>query len=212
VAEETSADKERRGDTARERAEAAEEASRSQGSHYHSRMEAEQDAPLREAARNGSENDNSENVNSESAGAFDEGKPSSNVRAQPPEEFTGGHIDKPKEVAGGIPAVWVATKHIAREMGLSTRRTASTARAAPGPTPTASARTPSSARTARRPSPRRRPTQARHAGVLPRVERRRPLAQVRLLARQAGPHHAPRWSCATRATTTSRLIGTRLFG
>src|SRR4051812_36301787 len=112
------ADKERRGDTARASAEAAEEASRAQGSHYHSRMEAERDAPRREAARNVSENVNSENVSAESAGAFDEGKPSSNVRAQPPEEFTGGHVDKPKEVAGGLTAAWVATKHVAREMGL----------------------------------------------------------------------------------------------
>src|SRR5947199_671228 len=40
------------------------------------------------------------------------------VRAQPPEEFTGGEVKEAKEVAGGLPAVWEATKHTAREMGL----------------------------------------------------------------------------------------------
>src|SRR5947199_8980739 len=40
------------------------------------------------------------------------------VRAQPPEEFTGGEIKEAKEVAGGLPAIWEATKHTAREMGL----------------------------------------------------------------------------------------------
>jgi molybdopterin-dependent oxidoreductase alpha subunit len=108
-----STDKKRRGDTEHTRAEAAEGASRSQGSHYHSRMEAEADAPEREAARNGSENSGAER-----SGASVEGSPSSNVRAQPPEEFTGGSVGKQKDVAGGIPAVWVATKHVAREMGL----------------------------------------------------------------------------------------------
>ena len=103
MTEETSADRERRGDTESARAEAAEGASAAQASHYHSRMEAESDA-----------------------GAFDEAAPSSNievtpssnVRAQPPEEFTGGRVVKPKQVAGGVPAVWVATKHVAREMGI----------------------------------------------------------------------------------------------
>src|SRR4051812_42844393 len=106
------ADRERRSDTEQARAEATEDASRSQGSHYHSRMEAERDEPQREAAHVGSENGISENVNSESAGASVEGSPSSNVRAQPPEEFTGGRAGKQKDVAGGIPAVWVATKHV----------------------------------------------------------------------------------------------------
>src|SRR3982751_486098 len=88
------------------RAEAAEGASRAQGSHYHSRMEAESDAPQREAAREGT------------PAATDESKTPSNVRAQPPEEFTGGRVKEAKETAGGLPAVWVATKHVAREMGL----------------------------------------------------------------------------------------------
>jgi molybdopterin-dependent oxidoreductase alpha subunit len=99
---------ETRGDSEAARVRAAEEASAAQGSHYHSRMESESDAPEREAARAGEEN----------AGAFDEGAPSSNVRAQSPEEFTGGRVRERKDVAGGIPAVWVATKHVAREMGL----------------------------------------------------------------------------------------------
>ncbi|HEV7890615.1 MAG TPA: hypothetical protein VGP08_08250, partial [Pyrinomonadaceae bacterium] len=97
----------KRGDDEHARAEAAEDASAAQGSHYHSRMEAESDAPQREAAREGTPE-----------GAADESKTPSNVRAQPPEEFTGGRIKEAKETAGGLPAVWVATKHVAREMGL----------------------------------------------------------------------------------------------
>ena len=100
----------KRGDDERERAEAAEGASAAQGSHYHSRMEAESDEPQREAARS--------SVGAENAGGPDEGSTPSNVRAQPPEEFTGGSIKDAKETAGGLPAVWVATKHVAREMGL----------------------------------------------------------------------------------------------
>ncbi|HEV7890488.1 MAG TPA: FdhF/YdeP family oxidoreductase [Pyrinomonadaceae bacterium] len=92
----------KRGDDGSARAEAAEGASRAQGSHYHSRMEAESDAPQREGT----------------PGAADESTTPSNVRAQPPEEFTGGRVKEAKESAGGLPAVWVATKHVAREMGL----------------------------------------------------------------------------------------------
>jgi molybdopterin-dependent oxidoreductase alpha subunit len=101
--------RERPGDSEAARGEAAEGASAAQGSHYHSRMEAESDGPEREAARAGV---------GEGVGASDEGAPSSNVRAQTPEEFTGGRVKGAKEVAGGLPAVWVATKHVAREMGL----------------------------------------------------------------------------------------------
>ncbi|HKG11761.1 MAG TPA: molybdopterin-dependent oxidoreductase, partial [Pyrinomonadaceae bacterium] len=97
-----------RDDSERARAEAAEGASAAQGSHYHSRMEAESDAPQREAAREGTPG----------AGAPDESATPSNVRAQPPEDFTGGEIREAKESAGGLHAVWVATKHVAREMGL----------------------------------------------------------------------------------------------
>jgi molybdopterin-dependent oxidoreductase alpha subunit len=109
------ATRETRGDSEAARGEAAEEASAAQGSHYHSRMETESDAPQREAAR---EPVGTGHPDAHGGGAFDEGEPSSNVRAQPPEEFTGGRVGKAKEVAGGIPAVWVATKHVAREMGL----------------------------------------------------------------------------------------------
>jgi molybdopterin-dependent oxidoreductase alpha subunit len=42
----------------------------------------------------------------------------SRVRAQPPEEFTGGEIKEASEVSGGLPAVWSSVKHAAREMGL----------------------------------------------------------------------------------------------
>ncbi len=109
------ATRETRGDSEEARGEAGEEAAAAQGSHYHSRMEAESDAPEREASR---EPAGAEHGDAHGVGAFDEGAPSSNVRAQPPEEFTGGHIGKAKGTAGGLPAVWVATKHVAREMGL----------------------------------------------------------------------------------------------
>jgi molybdopterin-dependent oxidoreductase alpha subunit len=109
------ATRETRGDSEAARGEAAEEASAAQGSHYHSRMEAESDAPEREASR---EPVGAGHGDAHGVGAFDEGAPSSNVRAQPPEEFTGGRIGKAKGTAGGLPAVWVATKHVAREMGL----------------------------------------------------------------------------------------------
>ncbi|HVF67593.1 MAG TPA: hypothetical protein VM914_08015, partial [Pyrinomonadaceae bacterium] len=72
-------DREGRGDTEPARAEAAEGASGAQASHYHSRMEAESDAPQREAARTP--------VEREGAGASVEGSAASSVRAQTPEEF-----------------------------------------------------------------------------------------------------------------------------
>ncbi len=111
MTEETSADKKTRGDTERARAEAAEGASAAQASHYHSRMESESDARAFDEAAPSSNIKDTPPSNVEAA-------PSSNVRAQPPEEFTGGEIGKPKDVAGGVPAVWVATKHVAREMGI----------------------------------------------------------------------------------------------
>lgn len=102
--EDTSTNGHTRDDSEQTRAKAAEGASAAQGSHYHSRMEAESDAPQR--------------ADASGAGASVEGSTPSNVRAQPPEEFTGGSINEAKETAGGLPAVWVATKHVAREMGL----------------------------------------------------------------------------------------------
>jgi molybdopterin-dependent oxidoreductase alpha subunit len=91
-----------REDSPAARGEAAEESASVQPTHYHSRMEAEEpsrdDGPV--------------------AGAGVKAAADSRVRAQPPEEFTGGDVKKPAESAGGLKAVWVATKHASREMGL----------------------------------------------------------------------------------------------
>jgi len=96
------AEKQTRGDTAAARGEAAEESSATQATHYHSRMEVEEparaDAP--EAGEGG-------------ASALP-----ARVRAQPPEEFTGGEFRGASDVSGGLGAVWSATRHAAREMGL----------------------------------------------------------------------------------------------
>jgi molybdopterin-dependent oxidoreductase alpha subunit len=97
------ANRETKADTADARGEAAEESASSQPTHYHSRMEVEE--PSR-------------------AGEPPPQKPTqevaamSPVRAQPPEEFTGGEIKEVSEVSGGLPAVWSSLKHAAREMGL----------------------------------------------------------------------------------------------
>jgi molybdopterin-dependent oxidoreductase alpha subunit len=104
-------DKERRGDSDATRAASAEAPAAKQATHYHSRMEAESDAPEREAARS------DEGVAAPTPRAR-EASPSSSSGAQPPEELTGGEIKEAKTVAGGLPAVWVATKHVAREMGI----------------------------------------------------------------------------------------------
>ena len=88
------------------RGRAAEESSAVQPTHYHSRMESSA----------------SEGLASESGGTRGgrgvRGDERRGVRAQPPEEFTGGEIKDAKEVAGGLPAVWEALKHTSREMGL----------------------------------------------------------------------------------------------
>jgi molybdopterin-dependent oxidoreductase alpha subunit len=99
------------GDTTEGRAEAAEESAAAQASHYHSRMEA--DAPSNEGDAPGV-NEGRAPVN------VDEGRAPSQrlVRAQPPEEFTGGSVEGASEVSGGLAAVWSATKHIAGEAGL----------------------------------------------------------------------------------------------
>ncbi|HEX8190209.1 MAG TPA: hypothetical protein VF586_17765, partial [Pyrinomonadaceae bacterium] len=98
------AEKGTRGDTRAARAEAAEESSAAQASHWHSRMEAEE--PPRPA----------EGV---AAARPDEGEAAaSRVRAQPPEEFTGGGFEGAADTAGGLAAVWSSVKHIAREAGL----------------------------------------------------------------------------------------------
>jgi molybdopterin-dependent oxidoreductase alpha subunit len=95
------ADREIRGDTEAARGEAAEESSAVQPTHYHSRMEAEE--PSRAGA--------SPRQDGPVAGP-------SHVRAQPPEEFTGGGFEEAPDNSGGLAAVWSATKHATREMGL----------------------------------------------------------------------------------------------
>ncbi|HEX8556946.1 MAG TPA: FdhF/YdeP family oxidoreductase [Pyrinomonadaceae bacterium] len=95
-------------DDAAARAEAAEGTSATQASHYHSRLEAEEpsragdDAPRPPAP----------------AGAEAAGPRPSRVRAQPPEEFTGGGFEGAQGVSGGLAAVWSATKHIVAEAGV----------------------------------------------------------------------------------------------
>jgi molybdopterin-dependent oxidoreductase alpha subunit len=96
--------KETREDTNTARGEAAEKSSALQPTHYHSRMESE-----REAVSNADVGIEAQAV---------EGDAASRVRAQPPEEFTGGEIKSASEVSGGLPAVWSSLKHAAREMGL----------------------------------------------------------------------------------------------
>jgi molybdopterin-dependent oxidoreductase alpha subunit len=94
-----------RDDSAGARADAAEESAAVQPTHYHSHMEA---SAGRARARAGGDSFGDETDSGARRG----------VRAQPPEEFTGGEFKEAKEVAGGLPAVWEATKHTAREMGL----------------------------------------------------------------------------------------------
>ncbi|HEX8502500.1 MAG TPA: FdhF/YdeP family oxidoreductase [Pyrinomonadaceae bacterium] len=91
-------------DTAPARGEAAEESAAAQATHYHSRLEAEE--PPRAGA---------------ATPTFTQGEAAatpSRVRAQPPEEFTGGEFGGASGVSGGLGAVWSATKHIVGEAGL----------------------------------------------------------------------------------------------
>jgi molybdopterin-dependent oxidoreductase alpha subunit len=89
------------------RAAAAEESSATQAMHYHSRLEAEAEAEAEatEGATGAS--------TVEPAGAAH-----SSVRAQPPEEFTGGEFGEPARAAGGLRAVWSSMQHARSEMGL----------------------------------------------------------------------------------------------
>src|SRR5215204_3176583 len=95
------AEKETRRDTPDARAEAAEESSAVQATHWHSRLETEEPARVEAPARR------------EESGAT-----VSRVRAQPPEEFTGGSVEGASDTSGGLAAVWSATKHIVREAGV----------------------------------------------------------------------------------------------
>jgi molybdopterin-dependent oxidoreductase alpha subunit len=88
------------------RGHAAEESSSAQPTHYLSRMD------VSAGERHTSDAGASELVQTEGSAAR------SGVRAQPPEEFTGVEIKEAEDVAGGLKAVWEATKHTAREMGL----------------------------------------------------------------------------------------------
>ncbi len=95
------AEKETRRDTQAARAEAAEESSAVQATHWHSRMETEEPARADKPVR------------SEKTEAT-----VSRVRAQPPEEFTGGGFEGASDTSGGLAAVWSSMKHIVREAGL----------------------------------------------------------------------------------------------
>ena len=93
--------KENTADTTAARGEAAEESAAVQPTHYHSRMEAEEPASAEAPVRR------------DEPPARD-----ARVRAQPPEEFTGGEFEGASETSGGLAAVWSSMKHAAREMGL----------------------------------------------------------------------------------------------
>jgi molybdopterin-dependent oxidoreductase alpha subunit len=98
-------------DTTAARGEAAEESSAAQPTHYHSRMESEREAGPGEGVAD---------IRSETRSAQTvEALRPSRVRAQPPEEFTGGEIKGAATESGGLPAVWSSLKHAAREMGLA---------------------------------------------------------------------------------------------
>jgi hypothetical protein len=90
-------EKEIRGDTRAARGEAAEESSAVQATHWHSRMEAEEPARVDAPAR-----------------LDDGGATPSRVRAQPPEEFTGGRVEGASDTSGGLAAVWSSLKHASR--------------------------------------------------------------------------------------------------
>src|SRR5215207_8426905 len=94
-------EKEIRGDTRAARGEAAEESAGLQATHWHSRMEVEEPARSDAPAR------------------LEEGDATpSGVRAQPPEEFTGGEFEGASDTSGGLAAVWSSMKHIVREAGV----------------------------------------------------------------------------------------------
>jgi molybdopterin-dependent oxidoreductase alpha subunit len=89
-------------DSERARAEAAEESSAAQATHYHSRLEETESSARVEA----------EEERGESAPAR------GGVSAGAPEEFTGARVSEAERVAGGMPAVWNSLKHVWRETGL----------------------------------------------------------------------------------------------
>jgi len=89
-------------DSERARAEAAEESSAAQPTHYHSRLE-ETESHARVEAEEERE----------------EPRPArGGVTAGTPEEFTGGRVGEAERVAGGMPAVWSSLKHVWRETGV----------------------------------------------------------------------------------------------
>ncbi len=173
-------------DTAAARGEAAEESAAAQPTHYHSRLEAEEpsraDAPSPTPAKVGGEARHAR------------------VSAQPPEEFTGGEFEGASEVSGGLAAVWSATKHIVREAGV-VRGTRALLKVnqkdgfdCPGcawPDPDGERShaefCENGAKAVAEEATTRRVTPEFFAEWIDR----RPLAQVRLLARQAGAPHAP---------------------
>jgi molybdopterin-dependent oxidoreductase alpha subunit len=108
----TRKDTQRDGEVAR--AEAAEDSSAVQPTHYHSRMESETTEGQSREEAGGAAGVRGDARKTQAV----ERRARTRVRAQPPEEFTGGEVREAKEVAGGLPAVWEALKHTSHEMGL----------------------------------------------------------------------------------------------
>ena len=93
-------------DSAAARGEAAEETAAVQPTHYHSRMDSStSEGHSRKAGT----------TQSTQTQPLDPARQS--VRAETPEEFTGGEIGEASDAAGGLTAVWQSAKHAWREMG-----------------------------------------------------------------------------------------------
>ena len=96
-------------DSVAARGEAAEESAAEQPTHYLSRMDS---SPIEGHSRETDE------MRVTQTHARDETPARPGVRAQTPEEFTGGEIREAADAAGGLGAVWQSAKHAWREMGL----------------------------------------------------------------------------------------------
>ena len=106
--------KDERRDTPDARGRAAEESASAQPTHYLSRM----DASAGERHTDDAGAPESSQTKGEGASDLKGDGARSGVRAQPPEEFTNGEIKEADATAGGLKAVWEATRHASREMGL----------------------------------------------------------------------------------------------
>jgi molybdopterin-dependent oxidoreductase alpha subunit len=103
-------DKQKDSDAAR--GEAAEESAAVQPTHYHSRMDS---SPVEGHSRETGETRAAETYARDETVATVARR---GVRAQTPEEFTGGEIRDAADAAGGLTAVWQSAKHAWREMGM----------------------------------------------------------------------------------------------